>query len=108
MSSTLNDIQKEVRRRYTEWGEIVYIVTCLAGEAGELCNWVKKLYRDDKVLTREGLTKDLVLQKIKEEIPDVLFYVTAIANHQGWDLQELWNEKMKVNDKKYSFKVDEK
>jgi NTP pyrophosphatase (non-canonical NTP hydrolase) len=52
----------------------------LVGEAGEIAEKVKKQVRDDSAVTKEQMIK---------ELGDVLFYVTALANHYGSDLHEV-------------------
>ena len=46
----------------------------LAGEAGEVCEKVKKLYRDD-----EGILSNERRDAIKKELGDVLWYVANVA-----------------------------
>jgi NTP pyrophosphatase (non-canonical NTP hydrolase) len=52
----------------------------LVGEAGEVAEKVKKLIRDKSRFTKEDIIK---------ELGDVIFYVTALANYYGSDLQEV-------------------
>jgi NTP pyrophosphatase (non-canonical NTP hydrolase) len=54
----------------------------VAGEAGEVADIVKKVL-DHKVTTIKG--KDW-LDAMKEEMGDVLFYLTALCNYLGLDL----------------------
>lgn len=63
---------------------ITYCTLGLTGEAGEVAEKVKKLYRDnDGVVTQEF--KDT----IKKEIGDVIWYCTALANELGLSLEEI-------------------
>ena len=56
----------------------------LAGEAGEIANKVKKIYRDnDGELTRHAQA-DLM-----DELGDVLWYVAALATEIGYDLDDV-------------------
>jgi len=56
----------------------------LAGEAGEVANIVKKIQRDhDGVLTEE------TRGKLKDELGDVLWYISACADELGLTLQEI-------------------
>ena len=50
----------------------------LVGEAGEFAEKIKKHIRDGNEINSTELVK---------ELGDVLFYVTALANHIGSDLQ---------------------
>ena len=76
---------EEVEKLIITFGEVRLIENTLglSGEAGEVAEKVKKYYRDDESdLDKEGLIK---------ELGDVLFYVTALANHIGSDLQTVMN-----------------
>ncbi len=56
----------------------------LTGEAGEVANVVKKIQRDfDGVLTDE--TK----ARLKDELGDVLWYISACADELGLTLEEI-------------------
>jgi len=50
----------------------------LVGEAGEVAEKVKKLIRDKSRFSKDEIIK---------ELGDVVFYVTALANYYGSDLQ---------------------
>ena len=68
----------------------------LAGEAGEVAEKVKKLYRDSQ-FSKEDVIK---------ELGDVLFYVTALANHLGSVLQPAANADIKkLHDRKDRNKI---
>ena len=63
---------------------LLYAVLGLAGEAGELCNKVKKVLRDsDGVLTKERK------QQLQDELGDCMWYVAAVATELGIDLSEV-------------------
>ena len=56
----------------------------LAGEAGEVCNKVKKIYRDqDGVVTEENR------QDLKKELGDVLWYIAALCTELRLDMGEV-------------------
>lgn len=56
----------------------------LAGEAGEVANVVKKVQRDfGGVITPE------IREKLKDELGDVLWYVSACADELGLTLNEI-------------------
>ncbi len=63
---------------------LVYFTLGLVGEAGELSEKVKKLYRDNKgklgIETRELL---------KLELGDVLWYISQVATSVGSSLEEV-------------------
>ena len=56
----------------------------LAGEAGEVANIVKKIQRD-----HEGILTDETRGKLKDELGDVLWYISACADELGLTLQEI-------------------
>jgi NTP pyrophosphatase (non-canonical NTP hydrolase) len=56
----------------------------LAGEAGEVANIVKKIQRDNA-----GVITDDVRSKLKDELGDVLWYISACADELGLTLEEI-------------------
>jgi NTP pyrophosphatase (non-canonical NTP hydrolase) len=56
----------------------------LAGEAGEVANIVKKIQRDDA-----GVITDVTRAKLKDELGDVLWYISACADELGLTLDEV-------------------
>ena len=56
----------------------------LAGEAGEVANIVKKIQRDDN-----GILTDEKRAKLKDELGDVLWYISACADELGLTLDEI-------------------
>jgi NTP pyrophosphatase (non-canonical NTP hydrolase) len=56
----------------------------LAGEAGEVANIVKKIQRD-----HGGEINDEIRQKLKDELGDVLWYISACADELGLTLTEI-------------------
>jgi NTP pyrophosphatase (non-canonical NTP hydrolase) len=56
----------------------------LAGEAGEVANVVKKIQRDFG-----GEITDEVRTKLKDELGDVLWYISACADELGLTLEEI-------------------
>src|SRR5439155_12798433 len=107
MTMTLRDLQTEVKRRYYEKRDIVFLAGCLSAESGEAFGAVKNMLRAES-----GCYVDKVVQfdadderaELAGELADVLFYTAAIANHFDWDLEALFNTKMLQNDIKYSRK----
>jgi len=56
----------------------------LAGEAGEVANIVKKIQRDFS-----GEITDEIRAKLKDELGDVLWYISACADELGLTLEEI-------------------
>jgi len=56
----------------------------LAGEAGEVANIVKKIQRD-----HAGVLNDEIRLKLKDELGDVLWYISACADELGLSLEEI-------------------
>ena len=68
----------------------------LCGEAGEIANKVKKIYRD-----HEGVLTDEYKQILFDELGDCLWYVSAIASELGVTLGEVaMNNVDKLADRK--------
>ena len=84
------DSDKDLLLAYSTWVEdkiftksderLVENTLGLVGEAGEVAEKVKKLIRDKSRFTKDDIIK---------ELGDVIFYVTALANYYGSDLQEV-------------------
>ncbi len=60
--------------------EVAVLALGVAGEAGEVCDLVKKHF---------GQGHDLNRDKLVEELGDVLWYVTALAARLGYPLREV-------------------
>ena len=56
----------------------------LTGEAGEVANIVKKIQRDNS-----GIINDETRNKLKDELGDVLWYISACADELGLTLREI-------------------
>lgn len=56
----------------------------LAGEAGEVAEKLKKIYRD-----KDGALSDEDRQEILKELGDVLWYVSALARYLDCPLEEV-------------------
>jgi NTP pyrophosphatase (non-canonical NTP hydrolase) len=78
---------------------LIYPLLGLVGEAGEVAEKVKKLMRDEVIPPDGGEpVHDLNLEQrieIAKELGDVLWYLTAVANDLGFDLDEIANMNMK-------------
>jgi NTP pyrophosphatase (non-canonical NTP hydrolase) len=61
----------------------------LAGEAGELCNVVKKLNRNrDGLVGNKGESDAQLIDALKAEAADVYLYLDLFAQRVGFDLAE--------------------
>ena len=80
----LNNYQMQARKFaiYPEHMKVVYPALGLAGEAGEVADKVKKIYRDDRTDAR-------FLAEIAKEIGDVMWYCATLADDLGFDLQQV-------------------
>ena len=56
----------------------------LTGEAGEVANVVKKIQRD-----HGGVINDDIREKLKDELGDVLWYISACADELGITLDQI-------------------
>ena len=63
-----------------------FLTLAICGEAGELANLVKKLWRGDQIDAEE----------IRDEIADIRIYLEHIARHLHFDLDEACEQKLKV------------
>lgn len=63
------------------WGALAYVVLGLNGEAGEVAEKVKKIYRD-----HGGKIAPEKLEELEKEIGDVLWYLAGTCTELGIDL----------------------
>lgn len=92
--------------RNAEWtkGEgtsIVFKGNELAGEAGEACNVIKKLYRERKGWRGSRAT----LQDLAEELADVVICADLIAMDEGINLDAAVRAKFNKTSEKYGLSV---
>ncbi|MFN0277607.1 MAG: nucleoside triphosphate pyrophosphohydrolase family protein [Pyrinomonadaceae bacterium] len=66
------------------FSNLEYPTLGLAGEAGEVANIVKKIQRD-----HDGVINDEIRGKLKDELGDVLWYISACADELGLTLAEI-------------------
>lgn len=67
----------------SETDNVLYAAVGLAGETGEVCDLIKKTYR------LGARHRPLDVDELASELGDVLFYVAALANAYGIDLEEI-------------------
>lgn len=77
----LHDYQGAINdfARYPEVHSARYTAMGLFGEVGEIANQVKKIWRDDA-----GQPTPAKLEKLRDELGDVLWYATRWSHHQGF------------------------
>lgn len=72
---------------------LAYCAMGLTGEAGEVADKIKKLYRDQQLHTLDAAAEIVLIDEnkydIAKELGDVLWYVTAMANELDMDLEEI-------------------
>src|SRR5688572_25850470 len=56
----------------------------LCGEAGEIANKIKKIYRDNN-----GSWDDAFEENIKKELGDAFWYLTALCEDFGFELEDV-------------------
>lgn len=71
-------------RIYPENMKIIYPCLGLSGEVGEVCEKVKKIYRDKK-----GNFSENDKEQIVREMGDVLWYLAALASDLGYNLNDI-------------------
>lgn len=81
----------------------------MAGEAGEICNAVKKLRRlEDNLLSKNAKGREIksyehAKKKIGEEIADTVLYLNLLAIRLGLNLEEEVVKKFNSVSRKYKF-----
>jgi NTP pyrophosphatase (non-canonical NTP hydrolase) len=82
----LSDYQRRSRvtAAYPREAWLWYPALGLAGEAGEVCENVKKTFRDDA-----GLVSDERRAAIGKELGDVLWYLAQVATELDLDLDDV-------------------
>jgi len=78
---------------------VEYPTLGLAGEAGEVANIVKKIQRD-----HDGVLTDETRAKLKDELGDVLWYISACADELGLTLGEIADFNIQKLAKRHSAK----
>ena len=84
---TFEDYQTEAKTTAlypNRLSNLEYPTLGLTGEAGEVANIVKKIQRDHK-----GIITDEIRGKLKDELGDVLWYISACADELGITLSEV-------------------
>ena len=83
-----NEYQKQSRKsaRYPGAGHnFVYPALGLAGETGEVIEKIKKLLRNDEVLTADQISPDKKTE-LEKEMGDVIWYLAQLTTELGLEL----------------------
>jgi NTP pyrophosphatase (non-canonical NTP hydrolase) len=96
-SITLQFLQAYIRKQDHQPDKKLDYVLKLMEEVGELAEAVRKDVRMAKQETIKGT--------VEEELYDVLYYVLAVANIFGVDMEQAFILKDEINQKKYSYKL---
>lgn len=90
--------------------DLLYNSNALCGEAGECANMVKKIQManicPDWVQQKENPLKDkeVFTENLKDELSDVLFYLTRLALDIGLTLEDLMDiQSNKLNDRTHKY-----
>mgnify|MGYP003382247659 FL=1 len=84
---SFNDYQRESRKTWSlihTDHPITYPTLGLVNEAGEVAGKVKKIFRD-----KNGVISDADREALKQELGDVLWYLTQIATEIGVSMEEV-------------------
>ncbi len=99
-------IQQEVAdfdaQRFTSLGP-GYLALNLAGEAGELANFVKKLWRRDPAIGGPqgfSVLGDSERARVSDELADIAILAMVLANHLGIDVESEARKKLAVIDQR--------
>ena len=102
--STIQKFHEFVRKTYKYdfgHGNLLYLSNGMGGEAGEVQNEVKKLYRklDITKNVQEESDDEISLRKenIKKEIGDVLWYLFAMANEIETNIEDIIETNIEKN-----------
>jgi len=102
--SFLNDLREADIKRSKEWGgnpSLEFRTIEFAGEAGELCDAIKK-----KLRHLEGMKGGVgVIIPIEEEIGDVLITLDRLAQCFNIDLEKVTIDKFNKTSEKHNFET---
>ncbi len=77
----------QAKNKLMDEAEIVnFLALALCGEAGELANLIKKMWRGDSISP----------EKIRHEIADIRIYLDHLADHLGVNIDDACEEKLAI------------
>ncbi len=94
----LNDYQEAALKTayYPKGMALIYLALAINGEAGEVAEKVKKLYRD-----KDGKGDMNFTRSVAKELGDVLWYVSVMAEELGFTLEDIAKTNIeKINSRK--------
>jgi NTP pyrophosphatase (non-canonical NTP hydrolase) len=91
MPMDFDEYQTKARKTaiYPEGSRVTYPALGLAGEAGEVCELIKKAIRDGAPGPDGGLAIEIDATKAVLELGDVLWYLAALAGDLGLSLGDI-------------------
>lgn len=103
---TFNTLRGANRNRQTEWpgndkADMPFRALEVAGEAGELCEAVKKYLRGQRGIKGSTAT----LSQVAEEMGDLLVSLDLLANEMGIDLGKAVQAKFNATSIKYGMRT---
>jgi NTP pyrophosphatase (non-canonical NTP hydrolase) len=98
---SIYELQHTVQEDSEEWfpnhaHDTPYLVLCLAGEVGELCNEIKKVLRSGNEYDQE------LHLKIAFELADIQIYLAMVANQFNVHLGEVYEIKRRLNVERFA------
>lgn len=86
-----SEYQAEAKKTviYSDNLKLTYPTLGLAGEAGEVCNKVKKVFRD-----KGGHLDEDGVSELSKEIGDILWYIAALTSDLELDLNTIAKENL--------------
>lgn len=96
---TFKDYERENKRTDRNY-EIPYYYLGLAGETGEVIEIFKKAFRRFTWASEAGTLTMEEKEHLFYELGDVLWYITAIARHNGMSLESIAEKNIEKLDKR--------
>lgn len=82
--------------------ELLYSAIGVGSETGELENLVKKYFRKKYYTDGHSFEREEIMKKIEDELADVLYYTSRVADLLKIDLDRAFTEKMAENARRYN------
>ncbi len=108
--SILRELREKNAERQKHWVgsdkvDVLFRAVEFSGEAGELLNAVKKLYRARNGIIGNKNTEEELLENLLEEMGDVLITLDLLASCYGIDLEEAVKQKFNKTSTKVNIDV---